>query len=95
MEARLRHYSGKFGFKHDRLTPYCVRRGAASWHFVTYHNYDATQALGRWQQARTAKQYIDAATAEVARSSLPQWGQERLAKVLLALPTLLSSPVRS
>ena len=71
------------------------RRGAASWHFITYQNYSATQALGRWQQLRTAKQYIDTATADVTRYSLPAWGQMKLAKVLNEFPTLLALPFNS
>ena len=34
--------AGTVGCKDDSLTPYCIRRGGATWHFTTYQNYDTT-----------------------------------------------------
>ena len=66
------------GFEATALTPYCLRRGGASWHFLKYGSYDLTQALGRWQQQKTARQYIDQALAEIGLLQLPPWGRTRL-----------------
>ncbi|CAK0908038.1 unnamed protein product, partial [Prorocentrum cordatum] len=67
-----------FGVRSPRFTPYCLRRGGATWHFTKYSSYDATVDLGRWAQVRTAKLYIDQATAETTELLLPSWGLRRL-----------------
>jgi integrase len=67
-----------YGMTSSRFTPYCLRRGGATWHFTKYASYDATQHLGRWAQSKTAKQYIDQATAETTELELPAWGLRRV-----------------
>ena len=76
--AEVARLGRKFGVDSPRFTPYCLRRGGATWHFTKYASYDATQHLGRWAQAKTAKQYIDQATAEATEVNLPDWGKDRL-----------------
>ena len=76
--ADIRRLGLAFGVNSPRFTPYCLRRGGATWHFTKYCSYDATQHLGRWEQAKTARVYIDQATAEATELSLPEWGQRRL-----------------
>ncbi|CAK0803465.1 unnamed protein product [Prorocentrum cordatum] len=46
-------------------TPYCLRRGGAAWHFSKCASMDATQALGRWEQASTAKGYVNQAVSDL------------------------------
>ena len=69
-----------FGCTDPTLTPYCLRRGGATWHFTKYQCYDTTQELGRWTSAKTAKQYINQATSEIAGVHLPKWGKERMSR---------------
>ena len=69
-----------FGLRHPNLTPYCLRRGGATWHFYKYGSYHLTQELGRWQDARTAKGYIDQAGADLAKASMPAASQAKLRK---------------
>lgn len=65
------------GVNNERLTLYSLRRGGASWHFTTYQHLDATQALGRWEQQRTVRLYINAAVAELAASEIAGKGLKR------------------
>ena len=58
--------AGLFGVTHSNLTPYSLRRGGATWHFLRYGNLDATTVLGRWAQSRTARIYIHGAAADLA-----------------------------
>ena len=83
--------AGVFGCKDKALTPYCIRRGGATWHFTKYQNYDTTQALGRWSNAKTARLYINQATSEVGLLSLPAWGKARMAKGVSSLEALIDS----
>ena len=78
-----------FGCAGPSLTPYCIRRGGATWHFTTYQCYDSTQALGRWASARTARLYINQATSEVGFLNLPEWGKRRVDKGVAAITTLM------
>ena len=78
-----------YGLHSERATPHGIRRGGATWHFLFLNSYDLTQALGRWQQARTAKSYIDEAVAEITQASLPEYGQNRLRRANKALSRLL------
>ena len=81
--------AGTFGFHDQSLTPYCIRRGGATWHFTTYQCYDSTQALGRWANAKTARRYINQATSEVGLLSLPTWGKRRVARGVATVSTLV------
>ena len=89
MAAKLRDLGAAFGVCDDRFTPYCLRRGGATWHFTKYASYDATQHLGRWEHARTARLYIDQATAEVHELSLPEWGLRRMQMAKSCLGVLI------
>ena len=88
LSACIVQLAGTFGCKDDSLTPYCIRRGGATWHFTTYQNYDTTQALGRWSSAKTARQYINMATSELGLLSLPPWGKLRMEKGVAAVSSL-------
>ena len=57
------------GFKADSYTPYCLRRGGATWHFQSSLSLDATVTRGRWSCTRTARAYIDEGTAQLAHVS--------------------------
>ena len=78
LSHELKRLGATFGVHSPRFTPYCLRRGGATWHFTKYCSYDATQHLGRWEQAKTARTYIDQATAEATEVSLPEWGRDRM-----------------
>ena len=85
----LQGLASKFGVRDPRLTPYCLRRGGATWHFTTFCSYDQTQSLGRWNQAKTARIYIDQATAEISNRMLPERGKARMVRAVRGLPWLV------
>ena len=70
-------------FDESSYTPYCLRRGGATWYFQTTLSLDATVTRGRWSCTRTARQYIDEGTAQLAqvswshqqKRSLRQWSR--------------------
>eukprot|EP00435_Cladocopium_sp_Y103_P031810 s2315_g8.t1 len=66
----------QFG-RHD-YTPYCLRRGGATWFFRSSLSMDATVARGRWACAKTAKQYVDEGSMQMAQI---QWTKEQQASV--------------
>ena len=80
---------GELGLKHPHLTSHGVRRGGATWFFGETQSYDLTQEHGRWSSGKSAKAYINAATAEAGAASLPKWGEERKLKAVQCLPHLL------
>ena len=87
-----------FGLKHPKPTPHGLRRGGATWHFKLHHSYDRTMEHGRWTQLKIARGYIDEATAEAAKTSLPEAGAARVrdAKLLfksLFKQTFLDPPI--
>ena len=49
------------------VKPYSLRRGGATDHFARHANMQATCEKGRWRQLPTARQYVDEASAEIAR----------------------------
>ena len=59
----------RLGFTPDRLTPYGIRRGAATWHFLKFGKLSVTTSLGRWENERTARIYVEGAAAELAEWS--------------------------
>ena len=61
--------------------PYSLRRGGASWHFSEGQNMDATVARGRWQSPKTAKIYIEDATAALVMLQLTDPVRARLEKL--------------
>ena len=71
----LKWLCATFGFQHSRLTPYCLRRGGATWCFMTTGSLDATTARGRWQHSATARLYIDGCTAEATCWTLSERGE--------------------
>ena len=98
LQDSILRYAGLFGYTAAGLTPYCLRRGGATWHFTKYHSLDATQALGRWEHAKTAKIYITQALADTTALSLNS-KQERWVvlgrQILQRFPAspVLSAPV--
>ena len=57
----------RLGFAEDDYTPYSLRRGGATWHFQATLSMDATVARGRWSCNKTAKQYVDEGTFQLAQ----------------------------
>lgn len=70
--ARPRHHLrsifrallGFFSLDADRPQLCSLRRGGASWDFMQHGSRDTTLERGRWQQAKTAKTYVQTAVAE-------------------------------
>eukprot|EP00438_Fugacium_kawagutii_P029930 Skav232676 [mRNA] locus=scaffold698:314890:318958:+ [translate_table: standard] len=69
----------ELGFHPEDYAPYCLRRGGATWYFQTTLSYDATVARGRWSCLRTARQYIDEGTMQLAHVNWSR-SQRRLVK---------------
>ena len=65
-KAALVWLGGLVGFHHHRFTGHSLRRGGATWHFLTFSSLDATAVRGRWKHVRTARIYIAGAAAELA-----------------------------
>jgi hypothetical protein len=65
---------GVLGFGPHDYTPYCLRRGGATWFFQSSLSMDATVARGRWSCARTAKGYIDEGTMQLAQT---HWSRDQ------------------
>ena len=74
----VRWAANLFGVSHKKLTPYGLRRGGATWHFLRYGSLDATAVLGRWEQVRTARIYIQGAAASLAEWKLSTEQQQLL-----------------
>ena len=55
------------GFQQGDYSPYSLRRGGCTWYFQSSLSLDLTVARGRWSCGRTAKQYIDEGTAQLAQ----------------------------
>ena len=82
--------SAQIGLQHDNLTTHGIRRGGATWFFSETTSYDLTQQHGRWENAKSAKIYINSAMAEVGAALIPEWGQQRLSKAVNCLGELLN-----
>ena len=66
------------GFAASDYTPYCLRRGGATWHFQATLSLDCTVTRGRWSCTKTARAYIDEGTAQLAHVS---WSRAQRKKV--------------
>lgn len=53
-------------FSPGDYSPYGIRRGGATWHFMETASMDATLQRGRWTSAKTAKLYLDEGTMAMA-----------------------------
>ena len=62
-------YLVQLHFRSGTYTPYCLRRGGATWYFQSSLSLDATVTRGRWSCSKTARQYIDEGTAQLAHAS--------------------------
>lgn len=67
------------GFPSRTYVPYALRRGGATFHFQTFKNLDLTVQQGRWACPRTARQYLDSGTCQLAHVS---WTRSQAKKVL-------------
>lgn len=56
------------GFSSEDYLPYGIRRGGATWFFLTTGSMDATLHRGRWSCSKTARMYIDQGTLSMART---------------------------
>ena len=67
----IRWSAGLFGLERPDLTAYALRRGGATWHFKKYASFDSTASVGRWEQVRFARIYIQCALADALRFNIP------------------------
>ena len=68
----------QLGFQGLDYTPYCLRRGGATWFFQSSLSMDATVARGRWSCSRTARSYVDEDTMQLAQT---HWSKHQGQKV--------------
>jgi len=68
----------KLGFKSKTYLPYSLRRGGATWYYQFTLSLDATVLRGRWSCAKTARQYIDEGTAQLAHLS---WTSKQVKRI--------------
>ena len=71
----------KCSLQHPRLTPYGLRRGGATNHFLEQGSYDRTAELGRWAQIKTAHLYIEGAAAELGEWTVNAAGTNLMKKL--------------
>ena len=69
-------------FRYDDYSPYGIRRGGATWHFLETGSLDATLARGRWSVSKVARQYIDDGTLTLAQLQMSR-EQKRQIKLWL------------
>ena len=77
------------GFAENDYTSYRLRRGGATWYFQPSLSLDATVTRGRWPCGKTAKQYIDEGTSQLAQvnfSSIQRARVKSWSEVLTAMP---------
>ena len=66
-------------FTSHTYVPYALRRGGATYHFQTYRNLDLTVQQGRWACPKTARQYLDSGTCQLAHV---HWSRAQTKRVL-------------
>ena len=92
LAGAIRRYAGDFGIYDSSLMPYCLRRGGATWHFAKYASLDATQSLGRWEHAKTAKIYINQAMSDSIAAGLSNVALQRVQRCKRLLAVLAADP---
>ena len=76
----LRWTAAMYGVQSPDLTAYALRRGGATWHFGQFGSIDTTANLGRWEQSRTAKIYIQGALSDLVNWKIdPSYEKKLLA----------------
>ena len=68
------------GLPPDQFTPYCLRRGGATFDFTVHSCMDRSLMRGRWASSQTAKIYI-------------REGEEQLSRIFLSGPQLENAEV--
>jgi integrase len=86
----IRRLASLIGLHHPSLTPYTLRRGGATWLYQQTLSFDVVQDKGRWSEARTCKIYVNTATAEIGRASIPEWGSARVKLCNKIFPYILA-----
>ena len=66
----LRRLAGRAGIPGRGVSGYSLRRGGATWHFLSGGSLSKTTVHGRWAHEKTARIYIDGAMAQQAEWSL-------------------------
>ena len=70
LHRELRWLAGFLQVPRKLLSVYSLRRGGATQHFLQYQNLAATTQLGRWQDPKTARLYIEPGAAQIAQWQL-------------------------
>lgn len=78
-----------FGLPAELATSHCLRRGGATWHFLTFESLDLTADHGRWRHIQSCRTYINQAMADLAEISLSDDDRSRIAGAAKALPAAL------
>ena len=78
LRALLKDMLQRFQLGHLRMSWYSLRRGGASWDFLSHGSLEKTLLRGRWQSVRAARVYVQDATSAVVNLSL----QPEVRKVL-------------
>ena len=75
-EAAPRNFSGELqwlaralGVFRTDLTPYTLRRGGATFHYLRYGNLSVTTSFGRWENEKTCKIYVQQGAVHLAEWS--------------------------
>ena len=85
----FRRLGALLGMPLERLTPYSLRRGGATWHFQCLGSLALTTAHGRWADERTARIYIDGALAQLGEWQAGRGSQDILHMAARAAVTAL------
>ena len=88
-QRMLRLLSVHLGYPADLFTGYSLRRGGATWHYLTHDSLAATMSRGRWQREQTARIYLDDARATLVMLRETPECQRRVDEALALLPAQL------
>ena len=68
-----------------RLTPYSIRRGGASWYFLSSNSMERTMLRGRWSSLNAAKYYVSESLAASVALKLTKRQIQLIAKYVQPL----------
>ncbi|CAE7762207.1 unnamed protein product [Symbiodinium sp. CCMP2592] len=80
------------GLEEGTFLPYGLRRGGATFHWQTSQNFEATMIMGRWQDQKTCRIYLDEARALLVQQQLTVSALPRLPHFVQQCRQLLLKP---
>ena len=69
----------------ERLTPYSLRRGGATWAFLQHGSMELVLLRGRWQSTKTARIYLQDAVAGLSDMRLSDSDKNTLRRAAMSL----------